>query len=464
MYERKNGIIKHMALALILLLISSNDYIYRSLLTFVYQPSISLLISVLLISIFIVLIHKWYQLPYLHVVRKIDKYYKDMLKDTSNIKDHLLADTKINSLEDLLDLYKSAQRQQTELVCQLTNTNKVLDQNNRFANAIVQITSEILKSGDIHSILQLILNKAIEIIPNAQKGSILLYNKDLLEYKAMYGYDIEALKDFKFSVSEIYQYNAHNLYDPIIIPDVEKFNKNLKKDKFDVLKETRSFELKSCISCAISVDNEFYGIINIDNIDSNYAFIDEHKPIIKYFAEQIGVALKNAQLLEKILFMSQYDSLTKACNRSFFEEQLDLLHNESVKFKHVYSLVILDMNDLKLVNDSYGHEAGDELIVALTDYIQNYEQKPTLFGRIGGDEFALVYKDKTCQDVHRIMQSIRDHFNNVPFKHNNQEILNISFSYGVASYPNDGEDIIKLLKNADYLMYIDKRQAKEIYQ
>jgi diguanylate cyclase (GGDEF)-like protein len=460
--RRKTIIVKHMIIAFLLLLIGSIDFLCRNLLASDYHPLISLLFVIVAIIPFIYVSHRWYHVPYEHVSSKIYEYYKDTIDDVAMTKDnsYLSNHTQVNDLEDLINHYKSAQKEQTELVCQLTNTNKVLDQNSKFANAIVQITSEILRSGDIQSILQLILNKAIEIIPNAQKGSILLCNNDFLEYKAMYGYDMEALKDFKFNFNEIFQHNAEDLYEPIIITNVEKFNMNLKKDKFNLLKETRSFELNSCISCAISIDNEFYGTINIDNIESNYAFVDEHKPIVKYFAEQIGVALKNAQLLEKILYMSQYDSLTSICNRAYFEEQLNALHEDCVQKKQSYVLIALDMNNLKLANDTFGHEIGDKIIVALIDYISSMEPKTSIMGRIGGDEFAIVYRDKSIKEVHQIMLSIRAHFMKFPFTFNNQELMNISFSYGASSFPDEGKDISTLFKNADYLMYIDKRSFK----
>ena len=463
MKQEKSSIKKHTILAFFLLLIGFTDFLSRILLTSNYSPYISLLIIIVAIIAFINLSHRWYQMPYVRVFNKIDEHYKDMLGDTAitkGSKSNASFLPHANTLEDLVNLYKSAKEQQSELVYQLTNANKVLDQNSKFANAIVQITSEILRSGDIHGILQLILDKAIEIIPNAQKGSILLWNNDFLEYKAMYGYDIEALKDFKFNIDEIFQYNAKDLYEPIIIPNVEEFNMNLKKDKFNILKDTRSFELNSCISCAISIDNEFYGTINIDNTESNYAFIDEHKPIVKYFAEQIGVALKNAQLLKKILYMSQYDSLTSIINRAYFEEQLYNLHADCVTKEQSYALIVLDMNNLKLANDTFGHEIGDRLIVTLTNYISNMQPKAAIFGRIGGDEFAMVYRDVSKNEVHQIMQNIRAHFIECPFIFSNQELLNISFGYGVSTFPEDGEDITTLFKNADYLMYIDKRSFK----
>ena len=461
--QGKTSIKKHIIITFLLLLISSIDFLYRSIFASNYHPFISLIIAAVGIIAFVAILHRWYHMPYVHVFSKINEHYKDMLDEIVAAKDsnnNSPINTRLNHLEDLINFYKSTQKQQTELVSKLTNTNKVLDQNSKFANAIVQITSEILRSGDIHSILQLILNKAIEIIPNAQKGSILLWNKDYLEYKAMYGYDMEALKNFKFSFNEIFQYDAEDLYEPIIIPNVEEFNMNLKREKFKVLKDTRSFELSSCISCAISLDNKFYGTINIDNTDSNYAFIDEHKPILKYFAEQIGVALKNAQLLEKILYMSQYDSLTGICNRAYFEEQLDALHEDCRLKEQSYALIVLDMNNLKLANDTFGHETGDKVIVTLTDYISNIEPKPAILGRIGGDEFALVYRDKSKVEIHEIMQSIRDHFAMSPFKLNNQELLSISFGYGISTFPDEGEDITTLFRNADYLMYVDKRSFK----
>lgn len=454
---------RHIILAFLLLIIGLTDFLNRILLASNYRPSISLLIITIAVIAFISFSHKWYYVPYLFMFRKVNEHYKDMLDDIAITSDYtgiISTPASVNELEYLINLFKSTQKQQTELVSHLTNTNKVLDQNSKFANAIVQITSEILRSGDIHSILQLILNKAVEIIPNAQKGSILLWNNGFLEYKAMYGYDIEALKDFKFSFNEIFQYNAEDLYEPIIIANVEEFNMKLKKEKFNVLKDTRSFELNSCISCAISLNNEFYGTINIDNTESNYAFVEEHKPILKYFAEQIGVALKNAQLLEKILYMSQYDSLTNICNRAYFEEQLNNLHIHCKDTNQSYALIVLDMNNLKITNDTFGHEIGDKLIVTLTDYISNMEPKAAILGRIGGDEFAMVYKDVSKTEVHQIVQIIRDHFAKYPFIFNNQELLNISFGYGVSIYPEEGEDITSLFKNADYLMYIDKRSFK----
>lgn len=467
MNQGKLKLYMHVLLAFCFVSVSFIDYFYRLLFNSAYSPFLSFLLILFALTVILTVVHIVLFKPYKNMLIEINKSYKDIMSEltiTEEEKNCLITDQNFGNFQQLIELYKTSQKQQCELVCELTNTNKILDQNNKFANAIMQITSEILSSKDIHSVLQLILEKSIEIIPNAQKGSILLYNKDFLEYKAMYGYDLEALKDFKFTFDEIFQGSAKDIYEPIIIHDVEQYNANLKKDKFDVLKETRSFDLKSSISCAISIDNQFYGTINIDNIESNYAFSDEHKPMIKYFAEQIGIALKNAQLIEKILYLSQYDSLTGISNRAHFEEQLNQLHTSCEQNNQSYSLIIIDMNDLKVINDTYGHEAGDKLIITFTQYIGNMTHKPDIFGRIGGDEFALAYSSKTELELTSIMQHIQDHFSAVPFIYNDNEVLTITFGFGISTYPSETDDISTLFKMADQRMYVNKRNIKEMKQ
>lgn len=462
-------IFRHACMVLLLIFIGYADLLYKLLFEHYYNPYISYGLVAIALSVLISLYHIWYIAPYNSLLNIIEKYYCDVVDEAavssaqkSRITYSSVAEKVPNvTLEKIVQHYKQHNHEQAVLVDKLKCANQLLEKNSRFANAIVEITSTILRSGDIHSILQLILDKAIEIIPNAQKGSILLFNGNYLEYKAMHGYNIEALKDFRFTVEEVFQYNAKDLYTPIIIPDVEKFNKNLKTDKFATLKESRSFELKACISCAISLDNQFYGIINIDNVDDNYAFSEEHKPIIKYFAEQIGVALKNAQLLERTLYLSRYDGLTGICNRAYFEEQLESIYKHAEDKNESFCLVSFDLNYLKSVNDDYGHEAGDMLIVAFTKYLASIEEKPDIFGRIGGDEFAMVYLRKNKQEVSDLIKEIARHFKEVPFNYNGLDLLSITFGYGISCYPEDATDIPSLFRLADKLMYSEKKRLKD---
>ena len=103
-----------------------------------------------------------------------------------------------------------------------------------------------------------------------------------MEFKAAKGYNLEILRDFKFRVDTTFQYHSDNFYEPIIVNDVEAFNKSkLNKNEFDKLKSGGGFELKSVISCAIPIDDDLFGIINIDNCTDIHMFSEDSKPLNK---------------------------------------------------------------------------------------------------------------------------------------------------------------------------------------
>ena len=119
--------------------------------------------------------------------------------------------------------YKSKQK---ELINKLRSKNILLKRNNMITDSIMKITSEVLSSGEIDYILQTIMDKAIEIIPGAQRGSILIYNGSVLEFKASRGYDSSALENLKLSIEEVFQYNSEDFFEPCIISNPKKFNEN----------------------------------------------------------------------------------------------------------------------------------------------------------------------------------------------------------------------------------------------
>ncbi len=348
------------------------------------------------------------------------------------------------------------------LLEKLRNNNILLERNNKIADAIMQITSEILSSGEINKVLQTILDKAIEIIPNAQKGSILIYNGCNLEYRATHGYDFEVLKNLRLNIEDIFQYNSKDFYEPCIVNNLESYNKiHLENDKFEMLRQGRGFELKSCLSCAIQVDNEFYGIINLDSTEDINAFSDVDKPLIKHLATQTGIALKNARLIEKILYLSRHDSLTGIYNRCYFEEILMRTFQQSKASGSVFSLAILDINELKRVNDTYGHEAGDMLLRKFVKVVKASLTEDDIFARYGGDEFAIIFSNKSRIHAKEIIKKIKDGFSKTPFTYCGKKIIYISFGCGITEFPAEASKLEELIRLADAKMYKNKRISKK---
>jgi len=234
----------------------------------------------------------------------------------------------------------------------------------------------------------------------------------------------------------------------------------LNADKYEAIRKSKGLDLKSVLSCAIRVDNEFYGTINLDNTEDENAFSEEDKPLIKHLAVQIGIALKNAKLIERILFLSRYDSLTGIYNRHYFEELLMQTLQVCKATGFEFSLALLDINELKLVNDTYGHEAGDLLLKKFARGISENIDSDDIFARYGGDEFAIIFTDKNMHQAANIIQNIRCYFEVNPFTYCGKKITSIHFGCGITEFPTDTSEFQQLLKLADNRMYKDKKEIK----
>jgi c-di-GMP phosphodiesterase len=456
-YKKRNI----MFLFFILLLVFGNHLYYQFFSAFIGVWFI-IAAELLLVALWILLIRKR--------LLEAQKGFAEAIKGSSFPTDYAAKLSKSVSpdifstdmITRLVSYQNSQEKKQQALLEKLSNNNILLERNSKITDSIMHITSKVLSSGEIDEVLQSILDKAIELIPNAQKGSILIYNGSHLEFRASHGYDFEVLKHLKFNLEEIFQYDSEDFYKPCIINNPENFNKErLEGDKFNMLREGRGFELKSILSCAIQVDNDFYGIINLDNTEDKHAFSKEDKPLIQHLATQIGIALKNARLIEKILYLSRHDSLTGIYNRCYFEELLMRIFQLYKTSKDVFSLAILDINDLKKINDTYGHEAGDLLLRRFVQIMKECLTKDDIFARYGGDEFAIIFTDKNRTQVEEAIKNAKSNFADAPLTYCGKEIAVISFECGVTEFPAETSEYEELVKLADAMMYKDKRKRKK---
>jgi diguanylate cyclase (GGDEF) domain len=337
-----------------------------------------------------------------------------------------------------------------------------IEQINNITKSIMEINSEMLSSGEIDSLLQMILDKALDIIPNGKIGSILFMENDKLCYKATKGYLSDEIKKIEYKIEDTYQhrtYDIDELYNPIIISDVEKYLSCGEYD-YDSWKSMLGRPPRELLTCGIGIDGKFMGVINIFNTDNEGNFNEEDKNLLKYLCYDIEIALRNAQLLENILYMSRYDSLTGLYNRRYFREILNKTLNKVKISDETFVICILDLNNLKIINDTYGHDAGDVVLRKFTSIFKGEIGKNDVFGRTGGDEFTVIFINKNKTQVIDIMSKICTAIKNYFFDFNGDTKV-ISFAYGISEFNCDSDDVDELLKIADKRMYEKKRIMKE---
>ncbi|HYE08888.1 MAG TPA: GGDEF domain-containing protein, partial [Patescibacteria group bacterium] len=129
--------------------------------------------------------------------------------------------------------------------------------------------------------------------------------------------------------------------------------------------------------------------------------------------------------------------------------------------KDIFSLAVLDINGLKKINDTYGHEAGDLFLRRFVQGMEIFLTKDDIFARYGGDEFAIIFINKNRDQVNEMIKTIRSSFTDAPLMYCGKEIAVISFEYGVTEFPADTSEYEELVRLADTMMYKDKKKRKK---
>lgn len=164
---------------------------------------------------------------------------------------------------------------------------------------------------------------------------------------------------------------------------------------------------------------------------------------------------------EQIRFHASYDALTGLPNRRLFNDRLKQLVAQAERDRARLAVLLIDLDGFKLVNDSFGHGAGDALLVEIGNRLKSHTRTGDTVARLGGDEFTVILNHiGHGEDAGRVGEKILEAIN-APVVHEDNE-LKVSGSIGVALYPEDGADADQLVRNADAAMYHAKNSGKNM--
>jgi diguanylate cyclase (GGDEF)-like protein/PAS domain S-box-containing protein len=161
---------------------------------------------------------------------------------------------------------------------------------------------------------------------------------------------------------------------------------------------------------------------------------------------------------ERLVYLATHDSLTGLPNRTLFEDRLGRAMTQSMRVQRVAAVILLDLDQFKIVNDSLGHDQGDALLRIVSHKLQQAVRATDTVARLGGDEFAIVLSELALgvDDAYAVASKIMQSFEQ-PVSLKDHELY-VACSIGIAIYPKDGETVQQLVKNADVAMY----QSKEL--
>lgn len=232
----------------------------------------------------------------------------------------------------------------------------------------------------------------------------------------------------------------------------EKYNNS--GDPLKTILET--IGLRSFLGVPLVAAGNVIGSLCIHQCDRNRKFTNSEIEFVKRVASEASVAVLNADLFTKVQYQAQRDSLTGLYNHAYFQTAL---HHEAERAKRTgsnLSVIMIDLDYLKRINDKFGHKAGDEAITLVAGKLKQCLRQMDIVARYGGDEFAALLPEANIDVAETIAKRILETLNRTI--HSRWGPLSVSI--GVAGTPHEEANKEQIMRNVDDVLYISKREGR----
>ena len=172
---------------------------------------------------------------------------------------------------------------------------------------------------------------------------------------------------------------------------------------------------------------------------------------------------RERQTAEQLVFLAERDALTGLYNRHRFQQELNRTMIESERKKTLCAVMFFDLDEFKSVNDTYGHRAGDALLIRVAGEISSLVRKNEVLARLGGDEFAILLPTVNDDEAERLAERVVRAVAQIPFQYEGQN-LRLTTSLGIAYFPSQAADSDELVAKADIAMYQAKQAGKNAWR
>lgn len=211
------------------------------------------------------------------------------------------------------------------------------------------------------------------------------------------------------------------------------------------------------IAVPLYSEDRITAVLSTYRKDPDRPFTPEDMETVVFLAEQGGVALENVRLHEEAQRLSLTDGLTGIWNRRYFQMQFRQVLATATRFERPFSVLMLDLDRFKELNDTRGHQRGDAVLVEFSQRVKHTLREVDTFARYGGEEFIVLLSETDSEGARTTAEKIREAIRSQPFGAIGDEPVAVTVSIGVAAYPRHGNSFHEIVETADRALY----QAKE---
>lgn len=318
---------------------------------------------------------------------------------------------------------------------------------------LYDLARTIASTLDLNEVLERI-SERVPLTLHVPKFSIMLLTPDgVLEVRKAYPPNVGS-EGMTFCVGEGICGRAAESRKNVYEPDLEA------SASFKVRGNGTERGRGSMLSVPMVGGNELLGVLNFERPEKAN-FGPEEIEFFTAVADQVALAVQNARLHEKTVALSMTDPLTGVPNRRFLFTQLEAEVHRAERYEQPLSMLMIDIDHFKLLNDTAGHQAGDAILRLVSQRLKTHVRKVDTLARYGGEEFVVLLPKASSIEAIEIAEKLRNVVAEIDSPHGRaQPNGHISISIGVSTLPNDATDQTRLVDCADAALYASKRGGR----
>jgi len=319
-----------------------------------------------------------------------------------------------------------------------------------------EVGKALASTLDLQKILQTIMEKISDLL-QPDNWSLLMLDEATQElyFEIAIGSGADKLKDVRLKLGEGIAGWVAQQGEPVLIEDVR--NDPRFTPKIDELTQT---DTQSVVCVPVKGREKILGVIELVNFVGKGSFRKDDIPILKNLADYAAIALENARYVQRIHELTITDDCTSLYNARHLNFVLDAEIYRSTRYGYEFSVIFIDLDYFKQVNDTYGHLVGSRLLGMIGDVIKSHLRMIDYAFRYGGDEFVVLLPQTSKWNTLAVVKRIKDLMNSKVYFAEEGLNVRITASFGIASFPIDGRTRKEILRRADEAMYLVKNTTR----
>ncbi len=319
-----------------------------------------------------------------------------------------------------------------------------------------EVGKTLASTLDLQKILQTIMEKISDFL-QPDRWSLLMLDEKMHElyFEIAIGSGADNLKDVRLKMGEGIAGWVAEHGDPVLVEDVKKDPRFSTK-----CDEITRVDTQSVVCVPIKGREKVLGVIELVNCLGKVSFRREDIPILKNLADYAAIALENARYVQRIHELTITDDCTALYNARHLHFVLDAEIYRSNRYNYEFSVIFIDLDHFKLVNDTHGHLVGSKLLWMIGDVIKDNLRLIDYAFRYGGDEFVVLLPQTPKEQALTVVRRIKDLLNSKVFFGEEGLNVKVTASFGVAAFPADARTRKEILRMADEAMYVVKNSTR----